>query len=61
MKPADESQNAIVRLEAEILALRAGLPRHSVSPSLILRLEEPEEELKILMTRLNDAGPDETK
>jgi hypothetical protein len=60
MEPADESQSAIVRLEAEIVALRARLPRHSVPPSMILRLEELEEELKILTARFNGAGSDET-
>lgn len=35
----------IAELEAEIAALEARLPRHSVPPAMLIELEELEEEL----------------
>lgn len=43
----------IVELKAQIAALEARLPKHSVPPSMIIELEELEEELATLRARAN--------
>ena len=46
----------IAQLEAEIAELTARLPRHSVPPAMLLHLEELEDNLALLRSRL-DAAP----
>jgi hypothetical protein len=41
----------IAQLEKEIEEMKARLPKHSVPPSLIIELEELEEELEMLRAR----------
>jgi hypothetical protein len=43
----------ITELEAQIAALKARLPKHSVPPAMIIELEELEEELETLKARVN--------
>ena len=43
----------IVELEAQIAALEARLPKHSVPPAMIVELEELEEELETLKARVD--------
>jgi BMFP domain-containing protein YqiC len=43
----------IAELEAQIAALEARLPKHSVPPAMIIELEELEEELETLKARVN--------
>ena len=45
-------QQRIVELEREIRELEASLPAHSVPPSMLLRLEELEQELADLAAAL---------
>ena len=44
----------IVELEREIRELEASLPAHSVPPSMLIRLEELEDELEALRTEFQD-------
>jgi hypothetical protein len=44
----------IVELEREIRELGASLPAHSVPPSMLIRLEELEDELEALRTEFQD-------
>ena len=44
-------QERIRELEEEIAAVKARLPKHSVPPSLIIELEDLEEELELLKAR----------
>ncbi len=41
----------MIELEAQITALEARLPKHSVPPAMIIELEELEEELMRLKAR----------
>jgi hypothetical protein len=43
----------IAELEAQIAALEARLPKHSVPPTMIIELEELEEELEVLRARVD--------
>jgi hypothetical protein len=43
----------IAELEAQIAALEARLPKHSVPPTMITELEELEEELEVLRARVD--------
>ena len=43
----------MIELEAQIAALEARLPKHSVPPAMIIELEELEEELARLRTRVD--------
>jgi hypothetical protein len=47
-----KQQQRIVELEREIRELEASLPAHSVPPSMLLRLEELEQELADLAAAL---------
>jgi hypothetical protein len=47
-----EQQQRIVELDREIRELEASLPAHSVPPSMLLRLEELEQELADLAAAL---------
>lgn len=46
-------EQRIAELEAEIVALEARLPKHSVPPAMFIELEDLEEELEILKARVN--------
>ncbi len=50
-------EKRIAELEAQLAALEARLPKHSVPPAMIIELEELEEELKMLQARV-DRGSD---
>ena len=43
----------IAELEAQIAALEARLPKHSAPPTMIIELEELEEELEVLRARVD--------
>ena len=45
-------QERIAQLEEELAALKARLPKHSVPPSMILELEDMEDELERLTKRV---------
>ncbi len=44
-----ELQQQVAQLEREINELKSSLPAHSTPPSLLIRLEELEEELEKLL------------
>lgn len=44
-------QERIQKLEDEIAAVKARLPKHSVPPALIIELEDLEEELELAKAR----------
>lgn len=44
----------IAELEAEIAALTARLPKHSVPPAMIVELEDLEDELETLKAQTSD-------
>ncbi len=46
-------ERQIARLQAEIDEVRARLPKHSVPPAMILKLEELEEELEMMKAQGN--------
>jgi len=50
-------RDQIVQLEAEIAGLTARLPRHSVPPTMLLHLEELEDMLATLRSRVAEAPP----
>ena len=43
----------IVQIEAELAELRARMPRHSVPPTMIIEMEDLEEELETLRSRVD--------
>lgn len=47
-----EDKDQMRRLESERADLQARLPAHSVSPSMLIRLEELEEEIDLLRSKL---------
>jgi hypothetical protein len=51
---APDKSARIVELEREIQELEASLPAHSVPPSMLIRLEELEDELEELRTEFQD-------
>ncbi len=51
-------QERIAELEEQIAALRARLPKHSVPMSMMIELEEMEEELEELQARAASDEPD---
>jgi hypothetical protein len=50
-------EEKIARLEKEITEMEARLPKHSVPPTLVMELEELEDELAALKAR-RDSEPD---
>ena len=46
-------QERIAKLEDQIAALRARLPKHSVPMSMMIELEDLEEELETLQARIS--------
>ncbi len=46
------NKERISQLETQIEQLKARLPRHSVPPAMIVELEELEDELETLKTRV---------
>jgi hypothetical protein len=51
-------EERIAQLEKEIADLKARLPRHSVPATMLLRLEELEDELKTLKARASTTQTD---
>lgn len=45
----------IARLESEIKALEARMPRHSIPPAMLIELEDLEEELSLLKDKVRRA------
>ena len=59
MSPNEQKQPADIQLQIAVLQqeldeLTAALPRHSVKPSQLLRIEELEDEIARLQVWLND-------
>ena len=49
-------QQRIVRLEEQIAELKARLPKHTPPPSMLIQLDEMEDELATLSQRLVGVG-----
>jgi ribosomal protein L29 len=47
---SNDLQDQISRLERELAELRASLPAHSIPPSMVMRIEELEDELATLQS-----------
>lgn len=59
MAQEESIRHRIATIEAEIADLRARLPKHSPVPSMLVRLEELEEDLAALNSKLDvTAGSD---
>ena len=52
---AQEREARIQELEREIADLKARWPKHSVTPAMLMRLEELEEELERLLRPFDSA------
>jgi hypothetical protein len=50
MQMTDE--NRLRQLEEELAALKARLPKHSVPPAMIIELEDLEDEIEMLRSRI---------
>ncbi|MGD9047603.1 MAG: histidine kinase [Anaerolineae bacterium] len=48
------NRKRIQKLEEEIAAVKARLPKHSVPPAMIIELEDLEEELEMLQAQAKD-------
>ncbi len=49
--PMNVQKDRIRQLEEKIAELRARLPRHSIPPSMLMELEELEDELSLLLAQ----------
>jgi DNA repair exonuclease SbcCD ATPase subunit len=50
-----ELENQIQQLELQLADLQAQLPAHSIPPSLIAKLDEIDEQLREMLSQLNEA------
>ena len=53
MVPHEDNISRLVQLQRERDELVGSLPRHSVPPSMLVRIEELEEEIETLQTELD--------
>ena len=56
MKQSDESLKWLMQLQREYQEMESSLPAHSVPASMVIRLEELEDEIRVLQNELALGG-----